>query len=306
MIRDDGSAAVCLKVTSDKPVTWGLGGWWHFYDAPRTTHYAPTTQAAVPIIETPRAPVESRDAIYSRLISSLTLRFEHARALHARGLSNAAISATGYVSTPTEAEARRIVESLDDCDLRGVPGFYRESGKWRMSMSRMPAGILIPYRDTRRRIQALQVRPDVSHGAKYFWLSSKDKGSGASPGSPVHFAKSHLLRDASEVIVTEGGLKAEVIAHLSGVPVIGVAGVSTFGADFGAHLRETFQSLQRIIIAYDRDLLENPNVKQALLRLMAQLETARFRVSVRMWQPPAKGYDDYLLEQAMRVREVAA
>ncbi len=304
MIRDDGSAAVCLKVASDKPVSWGLGGWWHFYDAPRTTPYATIMRVAAPIVETPCAFIEARDAVYSKLISSLTLRPEHRRALHARGLSDAAISVAGYASTPTEMESLRVVESLNDCDLRGVPGFYRTRDGWRMVS--LASGLLIPIRDARCRAQALQVRPDVAHGAKYFWLSSKEREAGASPGAPVHYAKPHLLRDASEIIITEGALKSEVISHLSGVPVIGVAGVSTFGADFGAHLRESFPSLRRAVIAYDRDLLENANVKQALLRLIAQLETARFRVAVRMWKPPAKGYDDYLLEQVLRAREVAA
>ncbi len=252
MIRDDGSAAVCLKVTSDKPVSWGLGGWWHFYDSPASpTRRAPSVTMVTPTNETPRAAIELRDGVYSKLISNLTLRPEHARALHARGLSDAAISAAGYVSTPTEAEAHRIVENLRNHDLRGVPGFYRTRSGW--CVVSLASGLLIPIRDARRRVQALQVRPDVAHGAKYFWLSSRDREAGASPGAPVHYSKPHLLRDASEIIISEGALKSEVISHLSGVPVIGVAGVSTFGADFGAHLRESLPNLRRAELRRSQD-----------------------------------------------------
>ncbi len=100
-------------------------------------------------------------------------------------------------------------------------------------------------------------------------------------------------------------MKADVIAYLANSPVIGIAGVSSFGADFATRLKESFPNLRRVAIAYDRDLLEKREVYDALLRLTAQLEKASFRVRIRSWQPPAKGYDDYLLSQLTR-REVAA
>jgi hypothetical protein len=128
---------------------------------------------------------------------------------------------------------------------------------------------------------------------------------GASSGAPLHFARVDLLTDAEEVIITEGALKADVAAFLSQSPVIAVAGVSNFGSNFAARIRATFPKLRRAILAYDRDFIENPPVYQALVRLSAQLERARFQVRMRTWPPPAKGYDDFLLSQIKR-QEVAA
>jgi hypothetical protein len=148
-------------------------------------------------------------------------------------------------------------------------------------------------------------RDDAVGGAKYIWLSSRDRDSGASSGAPIHYAKFYKLCGANEVVITEGALKADVIAFLSGSPVIGVAGVSTFSSDFAARLREAFPNLHRIAIAYDRDLLEKKEVYGALMRLTAQLERSGFTVRIRTWPPPSKGYDDFLFAQVAR-REVKA
>jgi hypothetical protein len=255
--------------------------------------------------EIPLAEIERRDTVYSALIRDcLTLRLGHRNELMRRGLSNEAINRAGYISAPNLQESDEAAQRLASYDLRGVPGFYCESGKWRMVT---PAtGFYIPVRDERGRIEGFQVRPDVAHGAKYFWLSSVNKEGGASSGAPVHFAQPHLLQGAREVLVTEGALKANVIAHLAHLPVVAIAGVSTFGANFGARLRAEFPNLHEAVIAFDRDMMEKQPVRAALERLGANLSAARFRVRVRMWDSPAKGFDDYLLEQARASREVAA
>lgn len=100
-----------------------------------------------------------------------------------------------------------------------------------------------------------------------------------------------------EVLITEGALKADVVSYLTRSPVVAAAGVSNFPADFPARLRESFPTLRRAIIAFDRDLFDKPEVMGALERLAAQLARARLRVRVRTWPPPAKGYDDFLLSQ---------
>ncbi len=171
-------------------------------------------------------------------------------------------------------------------------------------MMPMGQGIFIPIRDVRGRIQALQIRRDEGT-PRYLWLSSRGRPKGASSGTPIHFTESHKLRTASEVLITEGALKADVISYLTSSPVIGVAGVSTFSADFAANLRESLPNLRRVAIAYDKDLIEKNEVYGALMRLTAQLEQARFQVRIRTWPGPAKGYDDYLLSQLTQ-RGVAA
>jgi hypothetical protein len=245
------------------------------------------------------------------------LRPEHRTRLRERGLSDGWIDASGYRSTPrTAAERDAVAERLApylDAFGGGVPGFYYDGRRWRMVFS--ASGFLIPARDEYGRIQALAYRLDSPRdGCKYIWLSSNpetqdDRGRqkyprGESSGSPAHFANRAAMWDADELVITEGTLKADCIAALSGLPVVGVAGThSTRG--LASRLRATFPRLRFVAVAFDKDLLVKAQVALAVERLVAQLEAERFRVRVRMWLGDAKGFDDYLLEQS-RVKGVAA
>lgn len=234
-----------------------------------------------------------------RLLRALTLRLEHRGKLRARGLSNAEIERLRYRSAPaTVAERQRAADALApylDAIGGGVPGFYCERGRWRMVYR--PSGFFIPVRDECGHIQGLSQRVDEPRdGGKYVWLSSADREGGASSGTPPHFAGHRLLYSASEVTITEGALKADVASYLSHTPVIGVAGThATRG--LAARLRTGFPLLRRVLVAYDRDWLEKPQVRDALLKLVAQLEAEGFAVKVRTWPGHAKGYDDYLFSQ---------
>jgi hypothetical protein len=248
--------------------------------------------------------IQRRHAVYLKLISKcLELNQQHRAALRLRGLSDEAINRSGYVSTGWTLYADDIERAMQPYDLSGVAGFYKEGHTWRLVDA--PPGFLVPVRDTASRISGLMIRRDgVTGSGKYVWLSSVNRPEGTTSGAPVHFAKPELIEHADELIITEGALKADVIAHLSNMPVAGVAGVSTFGATFAASLRRRFASLRNIVIAYDRDMLENEHVYGALRRLTAQLERERFQVRIRTWPDPHKGYDDFLLAN-LRNEEVA-
>jgi len=252
-----------------------------------------------------RASVDHLDAIHCKLLREcLTLTQGHRADLYRRGLTRVEIERIGFASTPTPEEGDQIARALADYDLRGVPGFYREGDQWRMTKCR--SGFFVPYRNPKGQIAALQYRLDVPFDkTKYLWLSSATRPGGTSPGAPVHFANRHLMRAAEEVLVTEGGLKADVIACLARTGVIGVAGVSCFGADFAARLREDFPKVRRVVIAYDMDLIVKDEVFAALQRLTRQLEQAAYQVRVRTWPAQYKGFDDYLLSQ-LAGQEVAA
>lgn len=157
----------------------------------RPTRPRPTIKhASVP--PPPRASVEHCDGIYALLLRShLVLSREHRAALVARGLDDAEIARNGYVSTPTPEYARYIARALALYDLRGVPGFYRVNGEWRMAD--YGAGFFVPVRDERLRTVSLQIRRDEA-APRYLWLSSSGRPEGTTSGSPLHFAKAHLLR----------------------------------------------------------------------------------------------------------------
>lgn len=256
-------------------------------------------------------------ALTFALRECLTLRPEHRVRLRARGLSDAWIDAQGYRSTPrNEAERAAIVLRLApylEAFGGGVPGFYHDGRRWRMVYC--APGVLIPARDEHSRIQALCYRVDEPRdGCKYIWLSSNpetldERGQqkyplGASSGSPVHFANRPAMWESDELVITEGTLKADCIAALTGLPVVGVAGThSTRG--LAPKLRATFPRLRSVAVAFDKDLLIKAQVAAAVNRLVAQLEAERFRVRVRLWPGDAKGFDDYLLSE-LRAREVTA
>jgi DNA primase len=292
-VTTDGRAGFCRRVASDKP---GRGGWTHILtnDAPLASPVK--TQV---VKQTPRASIEQRDGIYSTVLRGGLLALSPARRarLYARGLSDGEIAQRGYVDTPTEAQGDEMAAALAGYGLAGVPGFYRDGARWRMV--KCAPGYFVPHRDERGRIQAMQYRLDGPlHGkTKYLWLSSTDKPQGASSGAPVHHALHHLFANAAELVVTEGALKADVIAYLTQQPVVGVAGVGTFGADFTMRLQAAAPALRYVVVAYDMDLYHKPEVLQALEALTGQLQRAGLRVRVRTWPEKWKGLDDYLLAQ---------
>jgi DNA primase len=259
-------------------------------------------------LEQTAAPHGIVSGILTRLVCRvLTLRPEHRARLEARGLAPDEIARLRYASAPaTSAERQRAADELApylDPFGGGVPGFYRERGRWRMVYR--PAGFFVPVRDESGYIQALSQRVDEPRdGCKYLWLSSADRDGGASSGAPPHFAARHLMWRASEVMITEGSLKADVAAYLSRSAVVGVAGTHAI-CGLAGRLKASFPLLRRVFVAYDRDMREKPQVLEALLGLTAQLEAAGFAVRVRTWPGPAKGIDDFLLSQ-IAPRGVAA
>lgn len=251
------------------------------------------------------------------LRKALALRPEHRARLRDRGLSDEWIDAKGYASTPRNASERDAAVELLAPYLEAfggdVPGFFYGGDRWRMVYS--APGFFIPARDEQGRVQALCYRADNPRdGCKYMWLSTNpeaedDDGSrkyprGASSGAPSHFANRAAMHEADELLVTEGVLKADCVAALTGLPVVGVAGThATRG--LAVRLKSSFPRLRRIVVAFDKDVFDKPHVALGLERLITQLEEEDFRVRVRMWGGDAKGLDDYLLSQ-VRAREVAA
>lgn len=293
LYRPDGTAALCSQRASDKP---GRGGclpvWWHFFGEGVTP--APRASLSVEAQPEPfRAPVEHVDGVLTALLRThLSLSPAHAQTLGARGLSAEEIAARGYASAPDRRRGDEIAAALADYDLRGVPGFWRDGRRWRMKGC--PRGFFVQVRDERSRVVGLQIRCDDPQAGKYLWFSSANMTGGTGSGAPVHFARPHLLPAAAELLVTEGSLKANVIASFLGVPVVAAAGVGNFGADFAARLRALCPHVTPII-CFDSDWMVKPQVEAALKKLKRELRGAGFNVKTRTWPSRYKGLDDYLL-----------
>jgi len=267
------------------------GGWLHVLRFDDLLHKSRHTLKPQPTpTQTTKADADHLHAIYSRLLSLLSLEPSHRADLRRRGLSNAEIERIGFASMPSRQDAVAVVEHLAPLDLEGAPGFFREAG--RCQMVNYDNRYFVPYRDVRGRIVGMQLK---EINKKYIWFSSLERPGGTGSGSPLHFARPELIND--EILLTEGALKASVISYFTHSPVIAAAGVQIFPSDFAQTLKAEFPQLRRVTVTFDSDLFEKHQVFAALERLITQLERARFNVRVRTWADGFKGYDDYLAAQ---------
>ncbi len=242
------------------------------------------------------APIERRHAAYTAILESLRLSERHADDLLRRGLHDTFIGYNLFASTPAKSEAKAVCADLvKRLDLTGVPGCYRD-GRVRLNVGEWSAGYFVPVRDLAGRIQGMHIRRDDG-SPRYVWFSSNGKTEGATSGTPIHFAAPHRLERGS-VIVTEGALKADIIAQFAESAVIGLAGVGSFKAGLGAALKSLGVTKARI--AFDADWRSNPAVSAAIERLGATLNSAGLAVSLLDWTlTDGKGLDDLLTKEVV-------
>lgn len=223
-----------------------------------------------------------RNTAYRALIDSEALNPTHSDHLESRGFPPGHALAIGYRShAPGPAP--------HDVPVEGVPGFHLgPDGSWRVAG---PQGILIPVRTPTGLVVGCQIRADRGEHGKYRWLSSASLPGGTSSGSPCHVAGSPVTA-ARRVWVTEGPLKADLAAHILGVPVLGVAGVANWKSALPV-IREI--DAEEVVLAFDRD--PNPSTRDAVERCTTAMTRAllrsRRRTLLATWRQ-AKGLDDAL------------
>lgn len=253
----------------------------------------PAAKRPNPVAEMPQSPLASaavRHATYTRLLSLLELRPAHRIDLLRRGLTDAQIVQYGYKSTPAPGSNLAAVLLEQGCTLAGVPGFYLDgNGRWRIDWKLK--GYLVPYRNAKGMIQALQVRldrPIEKH--KYFWVSSAGKNLGTGSGAPLHIAgQPHVQK----LIITEGALKGTVAHALSGGTFLCNAGVSQTEAIIRLMPRLKAQGVTEIQTAYDMDLKANADVQKHCSKLLSAARRHGFSVSWLDWEKENKGVDDH-------------
>lgn len=305
---EDGVFALCMRVSAGSIKQAKNGAYVHvltpsyrgFRDSsiPSTPLEVGGTEESEPLVV---ASADQKHAAYSFLLGEcLSLSHAHReRLLNYRCLSETTIERNLYASLPGMAKAQEIAAAMQQRfgdDLRGVPGFYQDNAdRW---VIRPLNGLVIPVRDSQRRIVALQVRPDLSGKNKYLWLSTPpdEYTGGASSGAPVHFANPDLARESGFAVITEGALKADVISELSGCAAFGIAGVNTFDEEtFGSELKDALPELKRVAIAFDSDWRANKAVRGGLKRLIRALEQTELTLLILNWDARhGKGLDDFL------------
>ena len=282
LISQDGKAAICARIESDKPAGNKGAGWIHTLD---NSMPLPPLNLRPDAKQTPKAVPDVLDKVYRALLQELSLSKTHRENLQRRGLTDAQIANLGYKTLPANGR-RELANRLQAVKLAGVPGFHLEAGLWQLAG---PAGIAIPARDTRSRIVGLQVRCDHAEGGKYKWLSSKGFNAGCSPGAPVHVAGP--VSTGGEMWITEGPIKADIAALKLGRVVLAVPGVGNWPGVITiiGELRP-----ERVIIAFDMDKASNPAVKLHSDALMACLIRRGIRTFEADWDTHFKGIDDLL------------
>lgn len=299
-VARDGRTVLCKRVASpvERESRDGSTYWVHHLDgaarAPRVRDDAPAPSAL-------RASADVRHAAYRAVLDALTLSPAHRDNLRARGLDEASIARGAYRTLELRgraALARVIVDAVGEQLAAGVPGIARAEAEGRSWLTLKGAsGLLVPVRDLEGRIVALKVRrDDAGGGPKYLSLSSASHG-GASAENAVHVPTFAARDPGGELLVTEGELKADVATLLARRPVLSVPGVGAWrlALPVVAALRPG-----RVLVAFDSDAIDNPDVATAAERLLRALRNAGVRAALHTW-PAAhgKGLDDLLLRRVV-------
>jgi len=297
-VTDDGAMVICMRVAAGSICKSKNGGYIHIL---KEREYQPLQQIYRKPEPTPVAPIERRDAVYNALLDLLPLAHRHTEDLARRGLSDLTIARNGYASLPDRFN--QVLEASNALarshDLANVPGFFIDR-QGRRRFSGIRRGFLIPVRDAQGRIQGCQIRCDEGD-PRYLWFSSAGELDGASSGAPIHFARPWRVDATGEAIVTEGALKADVIAERLDCCVVGVPGISSFPINFGSWLTFKLPPLKRVLVAYDAEW-RDPNKQRVgveLVRMLESLTEAELESIPLDWEG-AKGLDDLLVKETRR------
>ncbi len=265
-----------------------------------TNVYRMPTQPIPQIQERQPNSLEVRHAVYSDMLSFLTLEDKHRENLLERGLSEEQIQRNEYRSMPKTPADRRLLAHLlsQRNELLGIPGFYTKDELWTLAG---PSGFLIPVRDKIGMIQGMKIRLDDESkpNRKYRWLSSRDKHliNGTRSFSWIHVTGDTTRKRA---FLTEGPLKGDVASHLSG----GELFVCVGGVNVTKGLRETILSLgvREVVEAMDMDQMTNPQVRAGVLAMRKEVQSIKgIRYSKYTWNPAYKGVDDYFLSRVAAI-----
>jgi DNA primase len=239
-----------------------------------------------------------RDAVYSAILDALHLSPAHVDNLLSRGLDEEAIARNGYATMPRMSIMAPIIEAVACThDVASVPGVTVQRGHWTLAAGR--DDLLIPVRDARWKIVAL-IRRTGDAARKYLWCSTPDTPSGA----PAHHAEPWNVELRRAIYITEGPLKADLIANFLGITTIGLPGCSPPAA-FATQLREDYPHAQSVFVALDCDAATNRHVGRARDHLESTLISAGYHTHRVEWDASeGKGLDDVLAAAQRTARPI--
>ena len=218
--------------------------------------------------ETKKAGIETLDAVYRDLLSMLKLNENHKQDFIRRGLTEDQIEEFMIRSIPGIGLQSIPISLRKHYSLKGVPLFGKKNGSWVLNMTPGKTGVFVPYFDLQGRIQQLQIRYDIDPNAadpeeekknRYRWGTSSTLEDGTSATNVTFWGRlSRMGTGKNYVIVTEGGIKANVASYLSEEPVVAVPGVTCYSC-FEEIVSWCKEHGKYIIEAFDMDGKRLPN-----------------------------------------------
>ena len=307
-ISEDGALATCYYVHTHKAIKSGnsvLGEYsiYRLREVNEDLSRFIEKKDKVKINNSNLGTLAKRDIIYQEMLKGGYLTTEHHNYLKENALEN-----SGYMSLE-HGIRYKVPKNLNKLglDVEGVPGFGRKNDKWYLCGT---SGIIMPCicidENLKFRHSMAQIRSDDPKGLRYSALSSLKYEQGSSikdapPEEKIHIAfPSNTV--VSYILITEGIKKADIACNILNQPVIGFTGVAA-----QAGILVTLERLFALIgdnnipirIAFDRDMVTNPQVKNAFNSLVYTLKKGGYnRIQQVLWDDRLKGVDDFLLKQS--------
>ena len=296
----DGVWAMCYKIADGGREKHGeLGVYWTHPLSAQPIQPAPPIKNPVP---SPKiASLETLYAVYTAILKFLRLIPEHREQLLARGLTPADISANRYRSLRRDDYrnlVKHMVRLFGEDILLTVPGFLIRDGPFSQYLAFCCSpGILIPVRTTTGTIVALAVRRDSAVDGKYAWATSRTKDPGPDGPGPLaicHTPRREGIADTQTIRIAEGQLKSDVASALSGILTLGIPGTASWrkALPILADLKP-----ETVLLAFDGDARNNPNVAQDLYQAAHGLQAFVPHLYIETWSVRHKGIDDALAAQ---------
>lgn len=223
------------------------------------------------------------DEIHRYLISSWDLSPEHRRYLHNRGFSDIQIEKQLY---RTSANSNQIIHPLvkkHSSNLLNVPGFLQVLGEYQF---RSHNELIIPTINARGRIINFRKRDILAHTTskkKYFYVSSRNSRDPNDKGLKA-IASAHVLIPSictdKRVWITEGEFKAHIASDLVSAVFISIPGVGLWSLAIPAL---EYLNVQKVVLAFDMDLYNNPHVAKSLVKLFNNLKELGYEVQIAKW-----------------------
>lgn len=296
-----------------KEITSSLYGELHGDDQrPHERRIRPATPLPIVI---PPAPDNKRDSVYRAILELpyFTLSDRHKENLLRRGIALSRLKNyrtvpenwTGYVDIPQDFDKQmknlptaipqnmvllglRTVADLQaigfsEPDFRGVPGFFKLGSQWCFYLT---PGMIIPAKNEKGQIVCFQIRKDYG-SLRYMTLSNKLLPGAVQDGIARCHVTTNLKKGQKtfDVLLTEGPLKADVIASLMEKPVIVIAiqgiNVTSCLDPILAWLHKN--NVKKIFCCLDMDRLTNKNVRSGSLALRKLLLSRGFEFPAMCW-----------------------